>query len=770
MNSGAFGENFPYTNFHELNTDWLIKVAKEFLDKYTVLQETIDGGIEGISNASEEAIATLQETKDHILEILDQWYVEHTNDIHDELADALEELNNWADQHQNEITDALNNAIDRVSSYADEIISIIPSEYGMLSDTVRKYDSILNSGIYNIQTSDMESGFWAFSTKSDNPKRLRNVYLFPVYPGMKIRYTNPTMKIYFGVLPSVNASTYSQTSGWIDAGRINALYSITNTGFLTIMVESASNITPSNFDSTINIMNNNITFNKYAVPQDFTDADNVVTNSIYQIPTNRATGIQHLPKPVAGILITILYTSDAAFSYQIYLEFFGSDIYVRSLYNNSWSAWKAIDNYRTLGIYTGDLDDATEEGIITVSTVSIPTNYPVSFGNHAGIIHINRIDPNSDLYILQTAIDYATGEMLSRNKYGTEWGDWRPPVNIASSIFTNSGRLTEEDNLNDITTNTVMSVPTRAEPINYPAGITPSMVFTAKMFGANDYKMQFTLPFFSKLRSEPYRRFKGMFAREQIVNEWNEWAFYKLTPRNYTAKYYAFGDSVAYGYSSDHDHDQSPWNYPALVGDITGLDVHNMCDPAQGLIKDWTAPATTGNFPIIDTLNEMSQNGDFNNTALITVNWAYNDYNEYPSLNFGSPTDPIPESTTGITTFLGYYAKILSILQTLAPYAEIILITGYGTPYNSVGHKGDILFTYQMTFADGQKTTREVYNALEEMANNLGFYCINQAKGGAINRINANYIIGDNIHPTYDTYRVYGNYIASRIVSAFQNL
>lgn len=38
MNIGAFGENFPYTNFHDLNLDWIIKVFKE-------MKETIDEGV-----------------------------------------------------------------------------------------------------------------------------------------------------------------------------------------------------------------------------------------------------------------------------------------------------------------------------------------------------------------------------------------------------------------------------------------------------------------------------------------------------------------------------------------------------------------------------------------------------------------------------------------------------------------------------------------------------------------------------------------------------
>lgn len=34
MNIGAFGENFPYTNFHDLNLDWIIKTLKEIVEKF----------------------------------------------------------------------------------------------------------------------------------------------------------------------------------------------------------------------------------------------------------------------------------------------------------------------------------------------------------------------------------------------------------------------------------------------------------------------------------------------------------------------------------------------------------------------------------------------------------------------------------------------------------------------------------------------------------------------------------------------------------------
>lgn len=32
MNNGAFGERFPYTNFHDLNLDWIIEMVKKLTD------------------------------------------------------------------------------------------------------------------------------------------------------------------------------------------------------------------------------------------------------------------------------------------------------------------------------------------------------------------------------------------------------------------------------------------------------------------------------------------------------------------------------------------------------------------------------------------------------------------------------------------------------------------------------------------------------------------------------------------------------------------
>lgn len=78
---GAFGENFPYSNFHDLNMDWIVKIAKDFLDQYTNIQGTINTGLTNLNNKAEELETLLQ-----------QWYDTHSEDIETQLRDALQEF------------------------------------------------------------------------------------------------------------------------------------------------------------------------------------------------------------------------------------------------------------------------------------------------------------------------------------------------------------------------------------------------------------------------------------------------------------------------------------------------------------------------------------------------------------------------------------------------------------------------------------------------------------------------------------------------------
>ena len=140
MNNGAFGENFPYSNFHDLNMDWIIKIAKDFLDQYTHIQQIIADGETSLGNKTIEGIQQLEDKASDLENLLNEWYTTHSEDIANELADALADINS-----------TLNSAISTFTYNADtevaRLIATIPSDYTQLSEAVNSLQTILGNSI-----------------------------------------------------------------------------------------------------------------------------------------------------------------------------------------------------------------------------------------------------------------------------------------------------------------------------------------------------------------------------------------------------------------------------------------------------------------------------------------------------------------------------------------------------------------------------------------------------------------------------------------------
>lgn len=125
MNIGAFGENFPYTNFHDMNLDWIVKIAKDFLDQYSSIQELIDSGM-----------SSLQEKYDTLEGLLNQWYETHSEDIANQLADALQDISNT-------LSLAISNFDAHATQKAEEVIQSIPSDYTELDSKVDNLENLV---------------------------------------------------------------------------------------------------------------------------------------------------------------------------------------------------------------------------------------------------------------------------------------------------------------------------------------------------------------------------------------------------------------------------------------------------------------------------------------------------------------------------------------------------------------------------------------------------------------------------------------------------
>lgn len=129
-------DNFPYTDMHQLNLDWIIKIAKDFLDQYTSLQQMIADGEQSLTDLTQDGLNDLQEKADTLQGLLDAWYTEHSTDIANQLADALADLNAWYTTHEHYLDNILLENIAEFEQRVSTIAAAIPEDYSLLSQYV----------------------------------------------------------------------------------------------------------------------------------------------------------------------------------------------------------------------------------------------------------------------------------------------------------------------------------------------------------------------------------------------------------------------------------------------------------------------------------------------------------------------------------------------------------------------------------------------------------------------------------------------------------
>ena len=148
----AMFENFPYTDMHNLNLDWIIKIAKDFLDQYTHIQELIeqgitdigaktDEGIENITELTETSLSDLQAKYENLENLLQAWYNTHSNDIANQLTQALSDVATATATALNNINTTKNTALSDIADYVNDVIASIPADYSALSAMVQELNN-----------------------------------------------------------------------------------------------------------------------------------------------------------------------------------------------------------------------------------------------------------------------------------------------------------------------------------------------------------------------------------------------------------------------------------------------------------------------------------------------------------------------------------------------------------------------------------------------------------------------------------------------------
>lgn len=175
MSNSFFGEGFPYTNFHNLNMDWIVKIAKDFLDQYTHIENLIEQGKTDIQNLTDTGLtdiqalidtglSDLQEKADALEQTLQNWYNQHSEDIAGQLADALTDLNSWYTTHIDSLNTAFQTLLTQYTATMEEraqsAISSIPADYSAFYASFMELHHNVETLIFGVKATTYEhTGF-----------------------------------------------------------------------------------------------------------------------------------------------------------------------------------------------------------------------------------------------------------------------------------------------------------------------------------------------------------------------------------------------------------------------------------------------------------------------------------------------------------------------------------------------------------------------------------------------------------------------------------
>ena len=137
----------------------------------------------------------------------------------------------------------------------DEITISASTLRSMMGELSEVYGAV-TSGVLEVSPSGIEQGTWSYAHKGNSETRLRSAVSYKIPYGTKVIYSNPSLRVAFGLIKTPEATNYVQFSEWIDPGSTDAEYTFWDDGYLNIIIESADGmpIEPADYDCSIRIV------------------------------------------------------------------------------------------------------------------------------------------------------------------------------------------------------------------------------------------------------------------------------------------------------------------------------------------------------------------------------------------------------------------------------------------------------------------------------------------------------------------------------------
>ena len=461
MNTGAFGEGFPYSNFHDLNMDWIIKIAKDFLDQYTHIQETINNGEEAINNDYVQALEDLDTKANELTESLNEWYTEHSADISGELATAIQNFQLSATQIANHVIESIP---DDYTDFYNDFVKLKEIAYDYYGES----NSDLYLGTWGVGGSVSDGVFTGtYSGSGNKPTAVVYIRNYPANMNPVDKISKYMIKFY-----TSNPSDICTMYAYASASKGGTVHPIANSDFtvdwtfnsngwyecdITDIVKRASEFVPLAAYIALLIQpsyasNNNITLSHFECYKNINSdiftkipADNIYienpevlenyhTNSIYITKTGNVIVIDYQGTGNAwftyDLASTLLINNFIKISFTIENISGSFRLWMFAKDNNGVSQSIPLYNFTTNGIHTFDVD-LNQYAVYNNINLNAPIQFGIGNTSHPSYVKVidfkgvNVITTLEGDSLLQSLEDINTRsitneiniEQLTSNKY-----------------------------------------------------------------------------------------------------------------------------------------------------------------------------------------------------------------------------------------------------------------------------------------------------------------------------------------------------------------
>jgi lysophospholipase L1-like esterase len=234
-------------------------------------------------------------------------------------------------------------------------------------------------------------------------------------------------------------------------------------------------------------------------------------------------------------------------------------------------------------------------------------------------------------------------------------------------------------------------------------------------------------------------------------------------------KWLALGDSITEGYYSVLDentedtesHKSIDECYCAWIAKMKGFDLDNKGVGGSGWLKRGTAAAPKLNSrEQIDAVNKDGTHViDFTKYDICTIMWGVNDWKG--SQNLGTFEDGINPETESVYGNMRY---VIETILTRNPNIKLIVITPVNCRQDTSARPSSADNNWGIGFEFGGHTLDDYYDAIKNVCEYYGIEMIDMTHNSVINRINAETMLPDKVHPSLDAHRQIGLELSGKIL------